>query len=193
MSPRASFSRALPRLPLFALAGAGACVLPMLAAAQSAPVAPLAVLAVPALNETVVTANRVAQPLSDLVADVSIVDRETIEASGATGVLDVLARLPGIEISRNGSIGTTSSVFLRGAETRFTAVYLDGVLIHQASPAVNGFHAARVHKAREALIHPLYNGVLVRVESTHIDALKRATNTDRCALAHFIGDLCRVQ
>ena len=133
MSPRASFSRALPRLPLFALAGAGACVLPMLAAAQSAPVAPLAVLAVPALNETVVTANRVAQPLSDLVADVSIVDRETIEASGATGVLDVLARLPGIEISRNGSIGTTSSVFLRGAETRFTAVYLDGVRLDTQS------------------------------------------------------------
>ncbi|WP_370630224.1 TonB-dependent receptor domain-containing protein [Xenophilus sp. Marseille-Q4582] len=134
MNSRVVFSsRAWPRLPLHALAGAVGAALPMLAAAQSPQVAPLAVVAVPALHETVVTATRVAQPLSDLVADVSIVDRDTIEASGATGVLDVLARLPGIEISRNGSIGSTSSVFVRGAETRFTAVYLDGVRLDTQS------------------------------------------------------------
>ena len=50
--------------------------------------------AAPALAETVVTATRVAQPLSDLVGDVSIVDRATIERSGATGVADVLRGFP---------------------------------------------------------------------------------------------------
>ena len=50
---------------------------------------------VPALQETVVTATRTAQPLTDIVADVSIVDRETIESAGATGLVDLLARLPG--------------------------------------------------------------------------------------------------
>ncbi|HNZ92153.1 MAG TPA: TonB-dependent receptor, partial [Acidovorax sp.] len=59
----------------------------------------------PSLQDTVVTATRTEQPLADLVADVSIVDRETIESSGATGLADVLARLPGIEISRNGGVG----------------------------------------------------------------------------------------
>ncbi len=87
----------------------------------------------PQLAETVVTATRTEQPLSDLVADVSIVDRQTIEASGATGVADVLARLPGIEISRNGGPGNQSSVFVRGAESRFTAVYIDGVRIDSQS------------------------------------------------------------
>ena len=133
MNPRVPSSRALPRLPLLALAGAVTAALPLIAAAQSAQVAPVAAGATPALSETVVTAARVAQPLADLVADVSIIDRETIEASGATGVLDVLARLPGVEISRNGNIGTTSSIFLRGAETRFTAVYLDGVRLDTQS------------------------------------------------------------
>ncbi|MCU4119225.1 TonB-dependent receptor domain-containing protein [Variovorax sp. N23] len=85
------------------------------------------------LRETVVTATRVEQPLSDLVADVSIVDRATIERSGATGVVDVLARLPGIEIGRSGGIGNASSVFIRGAESRFTAVYIDGVRIDSQS------------------------------------------------------------
>jgi vitamin B12 transporter len=85
--------------------------------------------ATPVLAETVVTAARVEQPLSDLVGDVSIVDRATIERSGATGVADVLARLPGIEILRNGGIGNSTSVFVRGAEQRFTAVYIDGVRV----------------------------------------------------------------
>lgn len=85
------------------------------------------------LKEVVVTATRVAQPLTDVVADVSLIDREAIERSGATGLADVLARVPGIEISRNGGIGGTTSVFLRGADTRFTAVYLDGVRIDSQS------------------------------------------------------------
>ena len=81
------------------------------------------------LAETVVTATRVAQPLSDVVADVSIIDRAQIERSGAVAVADVLKRLPGVEISRNGGPGAQTSVFLRGAESRFTAVYIDGVRI----------------------------------------------------------------
>lgn len=89
--------------------------------------------ATPQLTPTVVTATRIEQPLADLVADVSIVDRETIEASGATGLADVLARLPGIEIARNGGPGNASSVYLRGAEARFTAVYIDGVRVDSQS------------------------------------------------------------
>ncbi len=96
---------------------------------------PLAALAqTPAsLAETVVTATRVPQPLTDVVADVSVIDSATIERSGATGVVDLLARLPGLEISRNGGVGNTSSVYIRGAESRFTAVYLDGVRIDSQS------------------------------------------------------------
>ncbi|MDY0107493.1 MAG: TonB-dependent receptor plug domain-containing protein, partial [Giesbergeria sp.] len=87
----------------------------------------------PSLLDTVVTATRTEQPLADLVADVSIIDRETIEASGATGLADVLARLPGVEITRNGGVGNATSVYLRGAESRFTAVYIDGVRVDSQS------------------------------------------------------------
>ena len=90
-------------------------------------------LRAPSLNETVVTATRTPQPLSDLVADVTVIDRETLETSGATGLADVLARVPGIELARNGGPGTTTSVYLRGAESRFTAVYIDGVRIDSQS------------------------------------------------------------
>jgi vitamin B12 transporter len=84
---------------------------------------------VPRLHETVVTATRIEQPITDIVADVSIIDRDAIERAGATGVVDLLARLPGIEMVRNGGPANSSNLYVRGAEGRFTAVYVDGVRI----------------------------------------------------------------
>jgi len=108
------------RLAALSLAALTACAAHAQSAEQTIP-------------EVVVTATRTAQPLTDIVADVSVVDRETIEQSGATGLVDVLARLPGVEITRNGGVGNASNVFLRGAEGRFTAVYIDGVRVDSQS------------------------------------------------------------
>jgi vitamin B12 transporter len=88
---------------------------------------------VPPLSEIVVTAIRMPQPLADLVADVTIIDRATIQRSGATGLADVLAFVPGIQISRAGNVGSSTDVLLRGTESRHTAVFIDGVRIDSQS------------------------------------------------------------
>ncbi|MET4576570.1 TonB-dependent receptor domain-containing protein [Ottowia thiooxydans] len=85
------------------------------------------------LGETMVTAARTAQPLTDVLADVTLIDAEQIQRSGAVSMTDLLARQPGIELSRNGGPGSTSSVFLRGGENRFTAVYIDGIRVDSQS------------------------------------------------------------
>ena len=85
------------------------------------------------LKDVVVTATRVAQPLTDVVSDVSIIDREQIERSGATGLADLLVRLPGVEFARNGGPGSTTSLFLRGAATNHTAVLIDGMRVDTQS------------------------------------------------------------
>lgn len=85
------------------------------------------------LAETMVTATRTEQPLADLVADVTVIDRSEIERGGATGLADVLVRVPGIEMIRNGGPGNRTDVYLRGAETRFTAVFVDGVRVDSQS------------------------------------------------------------
>lgn len=77
----------------------------------------------------VVTATRSPLALSRVLADVTVLEREALERSGAVCVADVLARLPGIEIARNGGPMGVTSVFLRGSESRHTAVYLDGVRV----------------------------------------------------------------
>lgn len=85
------------------------------------------------LSETLVTATRSAQPLTDVVADVTVLDRDTLSRSGATGVADVLARQPGITMARNGGPGGTTSIYVRGAESRFTAVLVDGIRVDSQS------------------------------------------------------------
>ncbi|NKE66318.1 TonB-dependent receptor [Ramlibacter sp. RBP-2] len=85
------------------------------------------------LDPVIVTASRSPQPLSAVLAEVSVLDRAAIERAGVASVADLLAQLPGIEFARNGGPGTATSVFIRGAETRHAAVYLDGVRIDSQS------------------------------------------------------------
>lgn len=88
---------------------------------------------VPELSQVVVTATRTPQPLSDVLADVTLIDREQIENSAAVTISDLLVRQPGLELSRTGGPGAATSMFLRGADTRFTAVYIDGVRVDSQS------------------------------------------------------------
>lgn len=81
------------------------------------------------LDPVIVTASRSPQPLSAVLADVSVLDRAAIERAGVASVADLLAQLPGIEFARNGGPGTATSMFIRGTETRHAALYLDGVRI----------------------------------------------------------------
>jgi vitamin B12 transporter len=81
------------------------------------------------LPETIVTAQRFDQPLTDVLADVSIIDSTTIEQSGSTGLADLLARLPGVVLARSGGLMGTTSVYVRGAETRHTSLFVDGIRI----------------------------------------------------------------
>lgn len=88
-----------------------------------------AAVQVAAADPVVITAARRAQPLSQVLADVSVIDRSAIERSGATSLADLLVQLPGVEMARNGGPGNTTSVFIRGGESRHVAVYLDGLRI----------------------------------------------------------------
>lgn len=107
------------------------CALPALA--QTPATETVAQLSAPQLPETVVTAIRTVQPLTDVLADVTLLDEAQIQRSGAVNIADLLQRQPGLELARNGGPGTTTSLFMRGGENRFTAVYIDGVRVDTQS------------------------------------------------------------
>lgn len=79
------------------------------------------------MDEVVVSATRTEQRLSDVLADVTVVDREAIERSGFDSMAELLSRQPGIQMTTTGGPASTTNVFVRGANTQYTAVYLDGV------------------------------------------------------------------
>ncbi|MDO7718367.1 MAG: TonB-dependent receptor plug domain-containing protein, partial [Burkholderiaceae bacterium] len=86
---------------------------------------PLASHAQMTLPVTVVTATKVPQRVEDVLADVSVVSREDIVASGAATVETFLATLPGIQMVSTGQAG----VYMRGADPRMVAVFIDGVRV----------------------------------------------------------------
>ena len=105
--------------------------------------------AAPTLDTTVVTAGRIKQNLSDVIADMTIVDSDTIEKSGANSVADILARQPGIEITRNGGPANSTNVFVRGMPSQYTAV--PTLIFDEVDTGIGGGVAEMVGKALRAL------------------------------------------
>lgn len=79
------------------------------------------------LEEVVVSATRTEQRLSDVLADVTLIDHDAMERSGSSSVAELLSRQPGIQMTTTGGSASTTNVFVRGASTQYTAVYLNGV------------------------------------------------------------------
>lgn len=84
-------------------------------------------------DEIVVTASRIPQPIQNLVADISVISAEDIRAAGQSSLAELLQTQPGVEISSSGGPGTTTSVYLRGANAGHTLVLVDGMRLGSAT------------------------------------------------------------
>lgn len=85
------------------------------------------------LAAVVVTATRQATRANELLADVSVLTRDEIAASGHSTLEQVLAGVAGLEYAANGGPGTNSSLFMRGANSSHTLVLIDGLRVGSAS------------------------------------------------------------
>ncbi|MFG6430566.1 TonB-dependent receptor domain-containing protein [Roseateles sp. LYH14W] len=79
------------------------------------------------LDTVVTTATRSPQKLSEVLADLTVITRADIERQAAASVADLLRNNGCAEMVRNGGAASTTSIYLRGAETRHTLVLVDGV------------------------------------------------------------------
>lgn len=90
----------------------------------------------------IVTATRTASRIDAVVADVTVIGREQIAASAGQSLSQVLARQVGIQLSSNGGLGKSSSLYVRGGQQRHTLVLVDGVRFGSAtsgSPSLDNF------------------------------------------------------
>jgi len=89
------------------------------------------------MEETVVTASRLEEPLKYSPDSVTIVTEKEIREKGTQTVIGVLRDVPGISIAQNGSFGASASIYLRGTQNAHTLVMIDGVRVGD-SMAIDG-------------------------------------------------------
>lgn len=86
-----------------------------------------------ALTDVVVTGSRVPTPLNEVLADVTVIDRATLDLSGQTSLRELLGQQPGVQFSTTGGYRSTTSLFLRGAGNSQTLILVDGVRVGSAT------------------------------------------------------------
>jgi vitamin B12 transporter len=89
----------------------------------------------------VITGTREPTPLSQIAADVVVIDAGTIHASTADSIEDLLRREAGLQLSRSGGPGQSAGVFIRGAAAGNTLVLVDGVRVGSATLGIASLEA----------------------------------------------------
>lgn len=84
-------------------------------------------------QQIAITATRVATPVNQLAAEVTVIDRLTIERNEGRTLVELLAQQAGLQFAGNGGLGKTASLFIRGLESRHTLLLVDGIRVGSAT------------------------------------------------------------
>ena len=82
------------------------------------------------LETVVVSASKTPSPASALSQPVTVISGADLRERGVVRVSDALREVPGVSMVQNGSFGAVTSMFLRGGESRYTKVLIDGVPVN---------------------------------------------------------------
>jgi outer membrane cobalamin receptor len=88
-------------------------------------------LKVSAVEEEVVVSASIGGALSPQIgSSMSVVTQQEIEDRGAENVFEVLQGLPGLEVNQTGRHGGATSVFIRGGNSDYNLVMIDGIQLN---------------------------------------------------------------
>src|SRR5574341_990940 len=92
------------------------------------------------LTPIVVTATRVPLARDAVPAAVTVLSGADLRARGLTTVLEALRSVPAAQVVQTGSFGGQTSLFLRGGESDYVKVLLDGVPLNEPGGAFDFAH-----------------------------------------------------
>ena len=84
------------------------------------------------LEGIIVTGTPVPRTVGTETAFVTVLEGEALQARGLSRVGDALVEVPGLVVVQNGSYGSVTSTFFRGAEADHVKVLVDGIEVNQA-------------------------------------------------------------
>ena len=102
----------------------------------------------PIADTVVVTPTRDAAPAGQTGASVTVFTAEDIERRGHPSVADLLREATGVAVIRNGGLGGVTSLFVRGGESSYTKVLLDGVPLNEPGGTFNFGNLSTANLAR---------------------------------------------
>ena len=82
------------------------------------------------LGLVIISASKAPASRVSVTQSVTVITGEELRARGITRVSDALRGVPGATLVQNGSVGSVNSLFLRGGESRYTKVLIDGVAVN---------------------------------------------------------------
>ncbi len=88
----------------------------------------------------IVSANRTQQVTSEVTQSVTVITLDDITTRQSVAVIDLLRSVPGITVTSNGGLGTSTSVNIRGADSDQTVALIDGVKLNDPSTPGGGFN-----------------------------------------------------
>ena len=89
----------------------------------------------PLSQSVVVSATGTAIPVTQVGASISVIDSEQIQSLNKLDVLENLRLVPGAQIVQTGQRGGTTSLFVRGGNSDFNKVLVDGIPVNQIGGA----------------------------------------------------------
>jgi vitamin B12 transporter len=124
----------------------------------------------PVSERVVVSATRGEATLSSIGVAADVLDRQRIDDRAAPSLLPLLQEVPGVATARTGQTGLQGSVFIRGGESRYACVLVDGVAVNQPGGSfdfgtVLPFELERVEVVRGAASSLYGNDALAGVVS----------------------------
>ena len=84
------------------------------------------------MEPVVVTATRTPQPISQVMASLTVITADQISATSATRLDEVLRDTVGLQIVSNGADGALATSSIRGSESAQVLILLDGVRLNSA-------------------------------------------------------------
>ena len=84
----------------------------------------------PLPQQIVVSATGIPTPLAQVGSSVSLIDIDQINAQNKLDVLENLRLVPGAQIVQSGQRGAITSLFIRGGESDFNKVMIDGIPVN---------------------------------------------------------------
>jgi vitamin B12 transporter len=92
------------------------------------------------LQPIVVTATKLPIPVSATGAAVTVITGKDLRDRGLRRVVDALRTVPGVAIAQLGGTGAVASVFMRGGESDYVQVLVDGVQVNDPGGSYDWAH-----------------------------------------------------